>query len=91
VRREDLPRVLGNLAGVTADGGALHLAVKEGDGARFSVHGNVPGPRHFTFWREPGLRAVLADAGWDVRTVTRNVGLREETWLDVLAVRTPGP
>jgi SAM-dependent methyltransferase len=91
VRREDLPRVLGNLAGVTADGGALHLAVKEGDGARFSVHGNVPGPRHFTFWREPGLRAVLADAGWDVRTVTRNVGLREETWLDVLAVRTPSP
>jgi SAM-dependent methyltransferase len=91
VRREDLPRVLGNLAGVTADGGALHLAVKEGDGARFSVHGNVPGPRHFTFWREPGLRAVLADAGWDVRTMTRNVGLRQETWLDVLAVRTPGP
>jgi SAM-dependent methyltransferase len=91
VRREDLPTVLANLAGVTAEGGALHLAVKEGDGARFSVHGNVPGPRHFTFWREPGLRAVLAEAGWDVRAVTRNVGLREETWLDVLAVRTSGP
>jgi len=90
VRREDLPAVLANLAGVTATGGALHLAVKEGDGARFSVHGNVPGPRHFTFWREPGLRAVLADAGWDVRSVTRNVGLREETWLDVLAVRATG-
>ena len=90
VRREDLPAVLANLAAVTAAGGALHLAVKEGDGARFSVHGNVPGPRHFTFWREPGLRAVLADAGWDVRAVTRNVGLREETWLDVIAVRTPG-
>ena len=91
VRREDLPTVLANLAGVTGAGGALHLAVKEGDGARFSVHGNVPGPRHFTFWREPGLRAVLADAGWDVRAVRRNVGLREETWLDVLAVRAPSP
>jgi SAM-dependent methyltransferase len=90
VRREDLPTVLANLAGVTCAGGALHLAVKEGDGARFSVHGNVPGPRHFTFWREPGLRAVLTDAGWDVRSVTRNVGLREETWLDVLAVRASG-
>ncbi len=88
VRREDLPRVLGNLAEATTEGGALHLAVKEGDGARFSVHGNVSGPRHFTFWREPGLRAVLAEAGWEVRTVTRNLGRRDETWLDVLAVRS---
>jgi hypothetical protein len=89
VRREDLPQVLTNLASVTAIGGALHLAVKEGDGARFSVHGNVAGPRHFTFWREPGLRAVLTDAGWEVRSVTRNLGQRDETWLDVMAVRAP--
>ncbi|MGH3348597.1 MAG: class I SAM-dependent methyltransferase, partial [Nocardioides sp.] len=87
VRREDLPRVLANLGDATTEGGALHLAVKEGDGARFSVHGNVSGPRHFTFWREPGLRTVLVDAGWEVRSVTRNLGLRDETWLDVLAVR----
>jgi len=88
VRREDLPRVLGNLAGVTREGGVLHLAVKEGDGARFSVHGNIPGPRHFTFWREEGLRAVLADAGWDVRSLARGVaGPRGETWLDVTALR----
>ena len=89
VRREDLPQVLANLASVTAVGGALHLAVKEGDGARFSVHGNVAGPRHFTFWREPGLRAVLTDARWEVHSVTRNLGQRDETWLDVLAVRAP--
>jgi SAM-dependent methyltransferase len=89
VRREDLPQVLANLASITAVGGALHLAVKEGDGARFSVHGNVAGPRHFTFWREPGLRAVLTDAGWAVRSVARNLGQRDETWLDVMAVRAP--
>jgi SAM-dependent methyltransferase len=89
VRREDLPQVLANLASITAVGGALHLAVKEGDGARFSVHGNVAGPRHFTFWREPGLRAVLTDAGWAVRSVVRNLGQRDETWLDVMAVRAP--
>ena len=87
VRREDLPAVLRNLAGVTREGGVLHLAVKEGDGARFSVHGNIPGPRHFTFWREEGLRRVLADAGWEVRSLTRGVGLRDETWLDVTALR----
>jgi hypothetical protein len=35
---------------------------------------------------------VLADAGWEVRSVTRNLGLRDETWLDVFAVRaTAGP
>ncbi len=88
VRREDLPTVLRNLADVTREGGVLHLAVKEGDGARFSVHGNIPGPRHFTLWREEGLRSVLADAGWDVRSLARGVaGLRGETWLDVTALR----
>ncbi len=87
VRREDLPAVLRNLASVTSDGGVLHLAVKEGDGARFSVHGNIPGPRHFTFWREEGLRTVLAAAGWDVRSLARSVGQRGETWLDVTALR----
>lgn len=87
VRREDLPAVLRNLASVTGDGGVIHLAVKEGDGARFSVHGNIPGPRHFTFWREDGLRAVLAAAGWDVRSLVRNVGPRSETWLDVTALK----
>ena len=35
------------------------------------------------------LRAVLTDAGWEVRSVTRNLGQRDETWLDVMAVRAP--
>ena len=39
-----------------ARGGRAHLAVKEGDGARFSTHGHVAAPRHFTFWREEPLR-----------------------------------
>ena len=87
VRREDLPAVLANLASVTREGGVLHLAVKEGDGARFSVHGSVPGPRHFTFWRADALRSVLADAGWEVRSLVRSPGRRDETWLDVTAMR----
>ncbi len=87
VRREDLPRVLGNLASVTAPGGPLHLAVKEGDGARFSTHGSVAGPRHFTFWREQPLRDALGAAGWDVADVARGPGQRGETWLDVTARR----
>ena len=87
VRREDLPIVLSALARATRTGGVLHLALKEGDGARFSTHGHVEGPRHFTFWREEPLRAVLADAGWVVDEVRRAPGLRNETWLDVQASR----
>ena len=87
VRREDLPDVLTRLAAVTRPDGVLHLAVKEGDGARFSTHGSVAGPRHFTFWREEPLRQVLGDAGWDVTSVDRSAGRRGETWLDVAARR----
>jgi SAM-dependent methyltransferase len=87
VRREDLPTVLTRLAGATRTDGVLHLAVKEGDGARFSTHGSVAGPRHFTFWREQPLRQVLDDAGWVVTSVERSAGRRGETWLDVAARR----
>lgn len=86
-RREDLPRVLANLAAVTRPGGPLHLALKEGDGARFSTHGHVAGPRHFTFWREPALREVLAEAGWTVDRLERPTDPTGQVWLDVHARR----
>ena len=88
VRREDLPLAVRRLAEVTRPGGAFHLALKEGDGARFSTHGNVGGPRHFTFWREEPLREVHTEAGWAVEEIGRGVGLRGDHWLDVLARRT---
>lgn len=87
VRREDLPEVLARLAAATRAGGVLHLAVKEGDGARFSTHGSVAGPRHFTFWREVPLRGVLGDAGWQVEELERHEGQRDDTWLDLTARR----
>jgi len=87
VRREDFPTVVRRLAEVTRPGGQLHLSLKEGDGARFSTHGNVGAPRHFTFWREDPLREVLDAAGWDVTHVGRGDGLRGETWLGVAARR----
>ena len=74
VRREDLPQVLSRLGDATRADGLLHLALKEGDGARFSTHGHVGAPRHFTFWREEPLRAVLEAAGWRVDDVTYDDG-----------------
>jgi SAM-dependent methyltransferase len=87
VRREDLPDVLRRLAEVTRTDGLLHLTVKEGDGARFSTHG-VAGPRHFTFWREEPLRAVLEETGWKVDRVGHGTSVRGDDWLEVRARRT---
>ena len=88
VRREDLPDVLENIAKVTRPGSLFQLSLKEGDGARFSTHGDVGAPRHFTFWREEPLRAVLEEAGFTVDAVERGEGLRGDTWLGVRATRT---
>jgi hypothetical protein len=65
----------------------LHLGVKEGDGEGWSTHGHVAGPRRFVYWREPGLRAALAAAGWQVDQVERSESARGEWWLDVFASR----
>jgi SAM-dependent methyltransferase len=87
VRREDLPTVVRRVADVTCAGGVFHLSLKEGDGARFSTHGHVAGPRHFTFWREDQLREVLEGAGWSVTEVLHRPGLEGQPWLVVRARR----
>ena len=88
LRREDFPTVLERLAAVTATGGLFALSLKEGDGARFSTHGHVDAPRHFTFWREPQLREVLDAAGWDVESVEHVSGSEAgDPWLWVTACR----
>jgi protein-L-isoaspartate O-methyltransferase len=94
VRRELLPAVLERLAAVTRPGGALHVTLKGGEGARWSVHGNVSAPRYFTFWREDALREVLTAAGWLVDDVEHGESTPadrpSEEWLAVFATRAPG-
>ena len=87
VARPDLPVVLSRLAEATREGGLFQLSLKEGDGARWSTHGKVAGPRFFTYWREDPLRDALAAAGWSVLTLDRQEGQRGEGWLEVLAER----
>jgi SAM-dependent methyltransferase len=90
VGRPDLPVVLRRLADATRPGGTLHASFKEGDGEAWATHGQVTAPRHFTYWREGPLLAVLEDAGWSVDEVGRHEGLRGDSWLGVLATRGTG-
>lgn len=88
VDRRDLPAVLCRLADVTRHGGLLRASFKEGDGEGWSTHGAISGPRHFTYWRAPGLEVVTAGSGWDDVVVRRGLaGDRGETWLALSAVR----
>jgi SAM-dependent methyltransferase len=91
VARESLPEVLARLADVTRPGGTLHLTLKEGDGAGWSVHGHVGAPRFFIYWREDPLRAHLTGAGWVVDDVRRGdstpLDRPSESWLAVFATR----
>jgi SAM-dependent methyltransferase len=81
VGRDDLPLVLARLRDATRAGGTLGLTLKEGDGETWSNHGNVPAPRHFTFWRPAPLRAVLEGSGWSVDSLTSRVAPSGQPWL----------
>jgi len=89
VARRDLVTVLGRLANATRKGGRLHASVREGDGEDVSTHGSATDPRRYaeTYWREPALRSVLADAGWVVSEIRRYVGRPGDIWLSVRAGR----
>jgi SAM-dependent methyltransferase len=64
-------------------GGLLGFTLKEGDGESWS-RAKLDLPRHFTFWREPAVRAALSASGWRVRSVQHVAG-RSEPWLFVIA------
>ena len=81
VDRSDLPVVLARLHDATRAGGTLGLTLKEGDGESWSTHGNVPAPRHFTFWCEEPLRVALERSGWSVDSLTSRVAVNGQAWL----------
>jgi SAM-dependent methyltransferase len=83
-----VPSVLGEFARVVRPGGALYLAVAEGDGAGWEVATQYGSDlrRWFTYHREPDLTALLATAGFEVGRVARNRGSHRD-WLAVHASR----
>ncbi len=81
--REQFEDVLGRARMAVVDGGALAFTVKEGDGAEWTT-ARLGLPRHFTYWREPAVREVLARTGWTVISLDHVAG-RTEPWLYVIA------
>jgi SAM-dependent methyltransferase len=67
----------------TIAGGLLAVTLKEGDGEQWST-AKLGLPRHFTYWREPALRRVLHDTGWEV-TFLEHVPGRADQWLQLIA------
>lgn len=80
---EEAADVLTRTRSAVVDGGVLAFTLKEGDGQAWTS-AKLGLPRHFTFWRELQVRAVLQATGW-TRVVIDHVAGREETWLFVLA------
>jgi SAM-dependent methyltransferase len=89
VARADMRTVLRRLAAATRAGGRLHMSVRDGDGEDVTIEGSAAAPRRYveTYWREPALRAALADAGWTVDAVRKCVGRPGDRWLSVRAAR----
>ncbi len=80
--RSECAHALRRARAAVRDGGLLAVTVKEGDGEAWST-AKLGQPRHFTYWREPDLRAVLAATAWDPIAVEHVTG--REPWLYVVA------
>lgn len=81
--REEFADVLRRARAAIVRGGVLGFTLKEGDGEAW-IDGKLGLPRHYTYWRESAVRAVLQDAGWAVVSIDHRAG-RTEPWLFVLA------
>jgi SAM-dependent methyltransferase len=87
IPRADVPAVLAGFARVARTGGALHLAVSEGDGEDWESAGRYgsDSPRWYVHHRIEPLRDMLTTAGWHVVDIMRLHYRRD--WLYLLAHR----
>jgi ribosomal protein S18 acetylase RimI-like enzyme len=87
VARELLPTVLERAREAVRPGGVLTATLKHGDGDAWSTR-KLDRARHFTYWTDQDLTAVVERAGWTdvvVRDTTRPGA--DERWLTVTARR----
>ena len=79
---QELARVLARTAAAVIPGGLLAFTLKEGDGTAWSSH-KLGLPRHFTYWREEPLRALIAASPWKLEHLGRETG-RKDDWLQCI-------
>ncbi|HEV7206786.1 MAG TPA: class I SAM-dependent methyltransferase [Jatrophihabitans sp.] len=80
--RTQFADVLARARRAVVDGGVLAFTIKEGDGDEWHER-KLGVPRHFTYWREPAVRAALENTGWQVVELEHVSGF--EPWLYVIA------
>jgi Methyltransferase domain len=89
LNRDQFQDVLQRARTAVAASGVLGFTVKEGDDAAWSEH-KLGLPRHFTYWREPAVRAALHRADWPDTSICHVTS--RDNWLHVLArTRTAEP
>ena len=86
VEREQLPAVLGRVAGALRPGGVFLLSVRVGDGEQWEV-GDSGNPYFTVLWREPDLCDLLEDAGLDLVWRAEAEDSEESHWLTFLVRR----
>jgi len=85
VPRADLAGVLATARRACRPGGVLVASFKKGEGEAWS-QAKLDDPRHFTYWDEPGLTAVLLDAGWTPEQVLESTRSESvERWITAIA------
>jgi SAM-dependent methyltransferase len=80
--RDQFEDVLRRARAAVVPTGVLAFTLKEGDGEAWSEH-KLGVPRHFTYWREPTVRAALDRAGWPDASIDHVAS--GGGWLHVLA------
>jgi hypothetical protein len=78
----ELTAVLNNTAAAVGRGGVLGFTLKEGDGAAWTTE-KLGRPRYFSYWREPGLRALLEASPWELIDLRRVAAVKDD-WLQCL-------
>jgi SAM-dependent methyltransferase len=85
VPRARLTGVLEVARRATRAGGVLVASFKKGDGEGWSDQ-KLDARRHFTYWQEDALEAVVRDAGWTpLKIIDSTQTTSTEKWITVLA------
>ncbi len=84
VEPDDLPAVLGKVAGAVRPGGRFLVSIPRGEGAGWEV-GESGSPYYRALWTEAEFTAALAQAGFQSEWTERSVDDEESGWLCVLA------